>query len=157
MHVALPSLEFAGGNSVLALDGQRLDIPDALGILVDATVAAEEPHAGDAGDALGDPLVLVTVSIVDQSVGLDVAVEIVRHQVVVAVVADGRDHAGEVVRVTERALLDGLEHLQQVGVYRVLAVRVAVAEVFDVLGQVAEQENVVLANLTSDLDLSGGG
>jgi hypothetical protein len=33
------------------------------------------------------------------------------------------------------------------------AVGVSVAEIFDIFGEVAEEEYVVLSNLTSDLDL----
>jgi hypothetical protein len=131
----------------------RLYIPDALRILVNAAVGAEEAHPGDAGDGLGDPLLLVLVRLVDQRVRLDVAVEVVRHQVVVAVVADRGDQTGKVLRVAEGPLLDGLEDLGKVGVDVVRAIRVRVAEVLDIFGQVAKEENVVLTNFTRDLDL----
>lgn len=87
---------------------------------------------------------------------LDVAVEIIRHQVVVSVVAHCRDHAGEIIRLAKRATLDCVEHLLQVRVDRVRSVRVLVAEILNVLGEVAEEENVVLSDLASDLDLWNG-
>ena len=151
-HAGGTSLELSLLQAVL-LRHQRLNVPDALRVLVDAAVAAEEAHARHAGDALCDPLLLVLVRLVYQVVRLDVAVEVVGHQVVVTMVAHRRDHAGEIVRFTERATLDCVEHLLQVGVDRVRAVRVCVAEILNVLSEVAEKEEVVLANLTSDFDL----
>lgn len=132
---------------------QRLNVPDALRILVDAAVRAEEAHSRHTLDALGDPALLVAVGLVNELLRLDIAVEIIRHEVEVAMVADGRDHAHEVVGLTEGALLDGLEHLDEVGVDGVSAVGVVVANVLDVLGKVTEQEDVLLADFAGDFDL----
>lgn len=68
---------------------QGLHVPDHVRVLLYAPVAAEEAHAADARDALAHPLILVLVGFVYQRVGLDVAVEIVADEVVVAVVDDG--------------------------------------------------------------------
>ncbi len=146
-----PQLPFGQAASALGHDG--LNVPDAVGVLVDAAVAAEEAHAGHAGDALGYPLVLVAIGLVHQRVRFQVAVEVVLHQVVVAVVAHRRDHAREVVWPPERARLHGREHLGQLRVDRVRTVRVVMAQVLDVLGQVAKPEDVVLADLARDFDL----
>ena len=79
--------------------------------------------------------------------------EVIRHKVEVAVVADGRDHAHEVVGLAEGALLNSLEYLGKVGIDGVRAVGVVVADVLDIFGEVAEEENVLLADFASDFDL----
>ena len=132
---------------------ERLNVPDLLGVLVDAPVRAEEAHARHARDRLGDPLLLVAVRLVHERLRLNVAVEVVRHQVEITVVSNRRDHGREVLHVAKRALLNRLKHLGQIRVYTMRTVRVRVAEVLDVLGQVAKEEDVVLANLTRDFNL----
>lgn len=87
-------------------------------------------------------------------VGVEVRLEVVRDEVVVAVVADGRDEGAEVLRVAEVAALDRLEHLAEGFVHRVLAPEpVRVPQVLNVLRQVAEQEDVLLPHLPRDLDV----
>ena len=131
----------------------RLHVPDHLRILVNAPIAAEEAHARHARDALGHPLVLILVRRVDQLVRLAVAVEVVRHEVVVAVVDDAVDEGGELAGVAEAAGLDGVKDFAQPVVQLVFAVKMVVAEVFDVFGKVAEEEDVGVANFASDFDL----
>ena len=70
-------------------------------------------------------------------------------------VRDGIDECGELALVAKGAGANGVEDLLQVGVDAVLAVGVRVAEVFDVFGEVAKEEDVGFANLTSDFDLEG--
>lgn len=137
----------------LILGGKGLNVPDALRILVDATVTAEESHAGNCSDAASYPLILVAVSLVNQFLRLDVAVEVIRHQVVVSVVADSRNHGTKVVRSTKCALLDLLKHGIQVRVDSVRAVGVCVTKILHILSEISEQEDVVLSNFASDLDL----
>lgn len=84
---------------------------------------------------------------------LDVAVEIVADQVIVAVVADGADEGGELVGVAEGVGLDGLEDFGQIRVDGVGAIVVCVAQVLDVFGQVAEEEDVVFVDFAGDFDL----
>lgn len=79
------------------MDNQRLHIPDALGILINAAVAAEEAHAGNRNDRLLDPLFLVLVRLINKVVRLVVAVEVIRHQVVITMVAHSRDQSTKVV------------------------------------------------------------
>lgn len=146
-------LQLPLGGAVRRLRLERLNVPDTLRVFVNAAVGAEETHAGDALDRLADPLLLVLVSLVNERVRLDVAVEVVRDEVVVAVVADGRDEGGKVRRVAESALLDLGEDLGEVWVDVVRAVGVRVTEIFNVLGEVAEEEDVVLANLAGDFNL----
>lgn len=132
---------------------QRLDIPNTLRILVNATITAEEAHTSHTGDALGEPLILVLVGFVNEGLGLVVAVEVVRDEVVVAVVFDGSDESTECTSVTESAFLDLLEDGAEVWVESVRAVVVCVAEILDIFGQVTEEEDVVLSDFTSDFNL----
>lgn len=85
-------------RALALLDDEGLNVPDLISVLVDAAVAAEESHPGNARDGLGDPFFLVLVRCIHQRVGLVVAVEVVRYEVVVTVVTDRRDQGPEVVR-----------------------------------------------------------
>ena len=80
--------------------------------------------------------------------------EIVGHEIVVAVVLDGTNKGAESIYVAESSLLDLLENLDEVRVHGVGTVVVSVAEILNILSQVAEEEDVILANLTSDFNLS---
>ena len=84
---------------------------------------------------------------------LDVAVEVVGNQIVVTLIDDGVAQGAEAVCVTEFAALDGIEHFGEVGVEFEVAVGMRVAEVFDILGEVTEEEDVGLPNFASDLDV----
>lgn len=84
---------------------------------------------------------------------LDVAVEIVRHEIVITMLADCGDHGTEVVRRAKRALFNLVEDLVKVGIDRVGAVSVSVAEVLDVLGEVAKEEDVAFTDFTRNLNL----
>jgi hypothetical protein len=132
---------------------QRLDVPDTLRILVNATITAEETHARHTRDTLADPLVLVLVGFVNESLGLIVAVEIIRDEVVVAVLFDGPDQSCERAGISKRVLLDGLKDGLEVRIKGVGAVVVCMAKILHILGQVTEEEDVVLANFTGDFDL----
>lgn len=136
------------------LDGKRLDVPNHVRILIDATIAAEEAHAGDRDDGFLEPLFLVAVRLINEMVRLDIAVEVIRNQVVVTVVANSRDHGTKVVGSSECALLNLGEHPFQIRVNGVFAVVVGVAQVLDVFGEVTEKENVVLADFPGDFNLS---
>jgi hypothetical protein len=72
---------------------QRLDIPYHLCILVDTPVTREESHSSNTGDALGNPLFLVLVCLINQVLSLAVAVEVVRDEIVVAVLDDTIDES----------------------------------------------------------------
>ena len=132
---------------------ERLNVPDAIGILVDAAVRGEEAHARDAGDALGDPLLLVFVRLIHKRVSLNVAVKVVRDKVVIAMVTNSRDHARKVLGVAKGAVLNGLKHLDQVGIDAVRAIGVRMAKILDILGEVTKEEYVILTNLTRDFNL----
>ena len=83
----------------------------------------------------------------------EVALEVVRNEVVVAMFSDAVDESGEWSLVAERATLNGVEDLLQLRVDLVLAVEVRVAEIFNVLGQISEKEDVLVACLTRDFNL----
>ena len=85
--------------------------------------------------------------------GFDVAVEVVGDEVVVALVDDGVAQGAEAVRVAEPTALDGVKDFGEVRVEFEVAVGVGVAEVFDVLGEVTEEEDVGLADFAGDLDV----
>lgn len=66
---------------------------------------------------------------------------------------DAVDESREALRVAKHALVDAIEDLGERGFELVVLVEVGVAEVLDVFGEIAEEEDVVLANLTGDFDL----
>ncbi len=66
---------------------------------------------------------------------------------------DGTDESRESPRITESTLLDFLEDLGEIGIKVVRAVGVCVAEIFNVLGQIAKEEDIVLANFSGDFNL----
>ena len=84
---------------------------------------------------------------------LDVAVEVVAHKVVIAVLGDGVAQGREAVGVTKHAATNGFEHFGEVGIELKLAKSVGVAEVLDVFGEVAKEEDVGFADLARNLDL----
>jgi len=96
-------------SSTIGLYRQRLHIPDHLSILIDTAVAREEAHPTDSRDALGQPPVLILVRLVDELVRLDVAVKVVRHEIVVAVLDDAVDERRELAGVAKGAGADGFE------------------------------------------------
>lgn len=134
-------------------DDKRLDVPDTLSILVDATIRAEESHASYATDALADPLVLVAVLGVHHLLRVDVALEVVRDQVEIAVVADRRYHSTKVVGLSESAALNCIKYFVKVRIDGVRSVGVRMAQVLDVLRKGTEEEYVLLPNLPGNLDL----
>ena len=116
-------------------------------------LGGEESHSADGSDTLGQPFFLVGVGFIDQLVCLDIAMEVIRDQVVISVVYDAVDERGELVGVAERAFANGFEYIIEIRVELKLIVEMCMTEVFDVLGQITEQENVLFANLAGDLDL----
>lgn len=109
----LSHLCFLCGSSIKILWHQWLNVPNSLSILVDATITAEETHSGNTLDTLANPLILVLVCLVDQSLSLNVAVEIVGNEVVITVILDGADKCAKGVGVTKHIRFDGLEDLSQ--------------------------------------------
>jgi hypothetical protein len=138
---------------ITLLHRQRLHIPNHLRILINTSITTKEPHPRHTQNRLRDPLVLVLVRLVHKRLSLDIAVEVIRDEVVVSVVFDGAGQGTERACVAEGAGLDRLEDFEEVWVEGVGAVVVGVAEVFDVFGEVPEEEDVVLSDLAGDFDL----
>lgn len=132
---------------------QRLDIPDAISVLVSNAIHREESHAGDRGNRLGQPLLLILEGLVDHPVRGDVGVEIVRDEVVITVLFDRAYERGEIGFVAEHVVFDCIEDALQLWVQLEVAVEVSVAQVLDVFGEIAEEEDVLLADFAGDLDL----
>lgn len=120
------------------MDNQRLHIPDALCILINAAIAAEEAHAGNRNDRLLGPLFLVLERLVNKIVRLVVAVEVIRHKVVIPMVAHSCDQSTKVIDRAKGALLDLGKHLLQVRVDGVRAILVGMTKVLDILREVAK-------------------
>lgn len=138
----------------LLRDVQRLNVPNLLSVLVDAAVASEEAHSGHGQDALGHPLILVLVGLVNESVCLNVAVEVIGNQVVVTVVSDGGNQGAKVIGHAKGALLNLDKDLLQVRVDGVRTKVVVMAQVFHVLSKVSKQEDVAVADFAGDFNLS---
>ena len=83
----------------------------------------------------------------------DVGVEVIRDEVIVAMLFDSGRKGREVSLVAEGVRLDGVEDALQLRVQLEVAVEVTMAEVLDVFGKVAEEEDVLLADFTRDFDL----
>ena len=64
--------------------GEGLDVPDLLGVLVDGAVGVELTGEGGGDDGGLRPASLVLVRLVNLRLALDVALEILRHEEVVA-------------------------------------------------------------------------
>lgn len=132
---------------------QRFHIPNHIRILLNAPITAEKPHATNTSDAFTDPLILILVRLIHKRMRLDVAIKVIAHEVVIAVIDDGIAERGETSSVAEHAGFNGVEDLFEVFVELEGAVVVGVAEVFDVFGEVAEEEDVVFADFAGDFDL----
>lgn len=70
-------------------------------------------------------------------------------------VDDAVEQGTEALGITECALVNRVEDGRELGVELVVRVEMGVAEVFDVFCQVAEQEDVLLADFSGNLDLAG--
>lgn len=137
----------------LVLNNQRLDIPDTISVLISDAIHREESHARDRENGLGQPLILIQEGLVDHRVRGDVGVEVIRDEVVVAVLIDGANERREVRAVAEHVVSDCLEDTLQIRVQLEVAVEVAVTQILDVFGEIAEEEDVLLADFTGDFDL----
>ena len=84
---------------------------------------------------------------------LDVAVEVVRNEVVVTLIDDRVAKSAKAVCISEFTTLDGIKDFGEVGVNFEVTIGVGVAEIFDVLGEVTKEKDVGLADFASDLDV----
>ena len=96
---------------------------------------------------------MIFVRLIDERLGLVVRVEIVADEVVISVIHDTVNQGAELACIAKGVRLDGLEDLFESGIDDVAAVIMVVAEVLDGLGEVAEEEDVRVADFAGDLDL----
>lgn len=111
-----PSLLSPPHHLLTLLRHQRLNIPDHLRILIDTAITTEEPHACHTQNRLRHPLILVLVRLVHQRLRLNITVEVIRNEVVVAMVFNSSSEGREGARVAEGAALDGFEDFEEVGI-----------------------------------------
>jgi hypothetical protein len=83
----------------------------------------------------------------------NVRVEVIRDEVIVTMLFDRRNQGRERGGIAKRALLDSVEYTLQLRVQLEAAIEVSMAEVLHIFCEVAEEEDVLLANLTSNFDL----
>ena len=130
-----------------------LDIPDRLGILIDTAIAREEAHAGDAGNALREPFLLVAVRLINQLLRLDVRGEVIGDKVVVAVLDDAVDECREGLCVAECAISDSFEDTIKLWLDLIGGIQVLVAQLLNLLSKVTKEEDIVLADFSGDFNL----
>ena len=87
----------------------------------------------------------------------DVAVEIIRDEIVISLIDNAVAQGGKSTRVAESTTFDGVENFGEVAVELEVAVGVGVAEVFDVFSEVAEKEDVGFADFARDFNLGWNG
>jgi hypothetical protein len=79
--------------------------------------------------------------------------KIIRHQIIITVLYDSINQGREGALVAKHSGLDGGEDCFKVRVEGEFGVEVGVAEVFDVFGEVAEEEDVLVADFAGYFDL----
>jgi hypothetical protein len=84
---------------------------------------------------------------------LQVALEVVRDEVVVAMFGNAADEGRKWSYVAKLAVLNYVEDFLQRRVDLILAIEVCVAKVFNILCQITEEKNVLVARLPRDFDL----
>lgn len=83
----------------------------------------------------------------------DVRIEVVRNEIVITMLFNGRGQCGEIGCVAKHVIFDRFEHFRQLRVELEVSVEVPVAEFLDVFGERAEEEDVLLADLPGDFNL----
>jgi hypothetical protein len=137
----------------LVLGHKWLYVPDTLSVLIDTPVTCEEAHTCDRQDGLRCPLLGILVALVDELLRLDVRGKVIRNEVVVTMLHDAIEQGREALGIAKGAAMDMIEYVGELGLELVLLVQMRVAEVFDILGKVTEQEYVLFTNLAGDFNL----
>jgi hypothetical protein len=101
---------------------------------LNASVTGEEAHSRHTRDTLANPFVLVLVCNVDQILRLQVTLEVVGDKIVIAMLGDSGDKRRKRSLIAELVALDGVEDFLQAGMDLVLAVKVCMTKIFDILG-----------------------
>lgn len=84
---------------------------------------------------------------------LQVAPEIIANKIVITVLNDRVHERGEGALVTECARVDGVKDALQIRIDVEFLVEVGVAEVLDVFGEIAEEEDVLVTDFAGNFDL----
>jgi hypothetical protein len=79
--------------------------------------------------------------------------EVVGNEIIVSMVFNPADQCAECVRIAKSVFLDFVKDSLKVGVNGVRAISMSVAEVFDVFGKVAKEEDVVFSDFSSNFNL----
>ncbi len=79
--------------------------------------------------------------------------EVIADEIIIPMITNGLHERRERALVAERALFYLVKHFLQIRVQRRLAEDVVVSKLFDVFGEIAEEEDVAFANLASDFNL----
>ena len=132
-----------------------LAIPNLRRILLNTPIGTEKPHPRHRRNRLSQPLLLLRKNLVNQLLRIHVTLEIIRNQIIIPMVHYTVHQRAKLSCVAESATADRAEDLLELGVEVEFAVEVGVTEVFDIFGEVAEQEDVVFANFAGDLDGRG--
>ena len=132
---------------------QRLHIPNHLRILLNTAITTKKPHPANTLNAFTDPLLLIAIRLIDQLLRLDIRREIIGHEIVIPIIGDAVAQGAEAVGVAKSPGFDRGEDFREVRVEFEGAVGVGVAEVFDVFGEVAEEEDVGFADFARYFDL----
>ncbi len=138
---------------MVLLQVQRLNVPDTLCILIDTSVTSKETHTRNTNNSLASPLILVFVGLINECLSLNIAVEVVRDEVVVTVIFDCTNKSSEARSITKGVGFNGVEDFEKIWVKSVRAVVMGVTQVFNVFCKVSEEKDVVFADLTSDFNL----
>ena len=130
-----------------------LDVPNHLRILHNTSITAKGAHPRNGRNAPRHPLLLLLILHVNELLGLAVRRKVIGDEVVVAMVNDAVDERGEGTGLPKSTLFNLIKDLGKGFVEMVIAIDVGVAQIVDVFGEVAEEENVVLADFARDFDL----
>lgn len=85
--------------------------------------------------------------------GLDIAVEVVRNEIIVTLVSDRIAESNKVRRFAETATFDGIEDFGEIMIELEFPIIVSVTKILDVFGEGAEEKNVGFTDFPGDLDL----
>lgn len=129
-HLTHPSLS----HPLHLLRHHRLHIPNHLRILLNTAITTEEPHPRHANNTLTNPLLLIPIRLIHQLLRLDIGIEIIADEIIIAVVGDTIAKSAEARGVAEGVGFYSVEDTREVRVQGEGAVGVCVAEVFDVFG-----------------------
>ena len=127
-------------------------------ILLNTSITTKKPHAlATLVIVFSNQARLILIRLIHQLVRLDITIKIIAHEVIIPMIDDRITQSGEAARVAKHVGFDGVEDAGEVGVEGEVAVGVGVAEVFDVFGEVAEEEDVVGGYFAGYFDLRRGG